>query len=95
MERCTSCNRAGPDIQSCGSHETCPHTTRPINPDKEVAIHCELCDATRVLKIGDLVHHKLSDMEIACQRDSDGCQAVVLSLADAPKPTKKPALPKA
>jgi hypothetical protein len=77
MQKCPSCPRAGADIGSCGHIAMCPGTSVPVEPGKDVILHCEPCEKTRVVSVVDLIHGRRKGLDLQCPRgDNCACRAV-------------------
>lgn len=96
MDKCTSCTRAGPDVGNCGHTITCPHRSVPVDPKKDILIHCERCNMTRAVPVGTVVAHKPADLEVTCQAGRELCEAFVVHQTvrlNVPKAASAPAKP--
>lgn len=97
MKFCTACHKAGPSLDQCGSHLTCPARSalaktmedpKDIFPDvdtsKSLVLHCDRpgCHgATVCFPIHDILKGK-TQADFRCHRSPENCQATVIS-ADA------------
>lgn len=76
MLKCVSCGRVGDDIGKCGSFLTCAGKAGAVEVGTaDVVLRCDLCDVTRVMEAGRIMHGKALVADHVCQRDQESCKA--------------------
>lgn len=89
MDRCPrpQCFRAGPDLGNCGEHALgCPRFV-PVDPQRDLVLHCSKCGVTRAIPLDAIMRGQTPPK---CQGDVQQCQAVLVlqdkQAAKAPPP---------
>lgn len=89
--RCSACGRVDDEVGNCGNFLGCPRNPVPVDPQKDIVLHCDFCKITRVVSAAKAVKpQRQQGLDVMCLKAEEHCLCHVIS-ATPPAPSPRPA----